>query len=104
MIKRFNFKDGSYPYDTKCVSDYIDNKYSIKYGRKKIKISVPNSPRGGGLRVRDNVPKIEYYFFEVFPNPSYLVVVFLKKRTETQSIKFYLLRLAFFLQYFCQWK
>ena len=47
LIKRFNFKDGSYPYDTKCVSDYIDNKYSKTKWEKKNQISVPKSPRGG---------------------------------------------------------
>ena len=69
--KKFNFKDGGYPYDTKCVSDHIDDKYNKKNCPKKIKISVPNSSMGGGLRVRDNVPKIEYFFFKVFP--SYVV-------------------------------
>ena len=48
LKKKFNFKDGGYPYDTKCVSDHIDDKYNKKIVRKKIKISVPNSSRGGG--------------------------------------------------------
>ena len=59
-----NFKDGGYPSDTKCNSDHIDNKYKNKLV-EKIKIIVPNSSRGGGgLRVRDSVPKIEYFFLK----------------------------------------
>ena len=55
MKERFNFNDGDYQYDTKYVSDHIDNKYNKKNEFKKIKISVPNSSRG--LRVRDNMLK-----------------------------------------------